>query len=421
MGLSIRRDASEEDDSRRRGMIRAATLALAVVVSCGSASAQSTDKKYGPGVTDQEIKLGQTEPYSGPVSSSAALGRGAIAYFEKINREKGGINGRKVKLISLDDAYSPPKAFEQTRKLVEEEGVLAIVGSNGSPTGVAAQAYLNKAGVPQLFQISGSRKFNDPKRAPWSTGFFIPFYIEGQIFGKLILKSWPNAKIAVLHPNDELGREYLAGLRSGLGDKADTMIVKVATYEYSSPTIDSQVAQLSSSDADLFFNAAVLKFASQSIRRAREMGWNVRMIAPSISGSIGEVIRPAGVQNAKGLISALWQKDPNDPRWSNDKDVKDYLKFAKTYLPGVTPDEVTYSIGYMVGNLMETILKRCGDDLTRENVVRQATNLKNISLVLGLPGLSYENSPEDYDLIRQLQIVEFDGEKWTPFAAQGRN
>ena len=326
-------------------MNRLAILALAIVVSCGSASAQSSDKKYGPGATDQEIKLGQTVPYSGPVSAAAALGRGALAYFEKVNREKGGVNGRKIKLISLDDAYSPPKAFEQIRKLVEEEGILAIVGSAGSPTGVAVQAYLNKAGVPQLLQISGSRKFNDPKHSPWSTGLFIPFYTEGQIFGKLILKNWPNAKIAVLHPNDELGREYLAGLRSGLGDKADTMIVKVASYEYWSPTIDSQVAQLSSSGADLFFNAAVTKFASQSIRRAREMGWNVRMIAPSISGSIGEVIRPAGVQNAKGLISALWQKDPNDPRWSNDKDVKDYLKFVKTYLPGVNPDEMAYSTG----------------------------------------------------------------------------
>jgi len=402
-------------------MNRLAILALAIVVSCGSASAQSSDKKYGPGVTDHEIKLGQTVPYSGPVSAASALGQGALAYFEKVNREKGGVNGRKIKRYELDDAYSPPKAVEQTRKLVEEEGVVAIVGSAGSPTGVAVQAYLNKAGVPQLLQISGSRKFNDPKHSPWSTGLFIPFYTEGQIFGKLILKYWPNAKIAVLHPNDELGREYLAGLRSGLGDKADTMIVKVVTYEDLSPTIDSQVAQLSSSRADLFFNAAVTKFASQSIRRAREMGWNVRMIVPSISGSIGQVIKPAGVQNAKGLISALWQKDPSDPRWSNDKDVKDYLKFVKTYLPGVNPDEMAYSTGYMVGDLVETILKRCGDDLTRENVMKQATNLKSISLALGLPGLSYENSPEDYNLIRQLQIVEFDGEKWMPFAAQGRN
>ena len=402
-------------------MNRLAPLALTIVVSCGSASAQSSDKKYGPGVTDQEIKLGQTVPYSGPVSAAAALGRGALAYFEKVNREKGGVNGRKIKLISLDDAYSPPKAFEQIRKLVEEEGILAIVGSAGSPTGVAVQAYLNKAGVPQLLQISGSRKFNDPKHSPWSTGLFIPFYTEGQIFGKLILKNWPNAKIAVLHPNDELGREYLAGLRSGLGDNADTMIVKVASYEHWSPTIDSEVAQLSSSGADIFFNAAVTKFASQSIRRAREMGWNVRMIAPSISGSVGEVIGPAGVQNAKGLISALWQKDPTDPRWSNDRDVQDYLKFVKTYLPGVNPDEMAYSTGYMVGDLMETILKQCGDDLTRENVMTQATNLKSVSLALGLPGLSYENSPEDYNLIRQLQIVEFDGEKWIPFAAQGGN
>lgn len=402
-------------------MIRVAALALAIMVTCGSALAQSADKKYGPGVTDQEIKLGQTEPYSGPVSSSAALGRGAIAYFEKINREKGGINGRKVKLISLDDAYSPPKAFEQARKLVEEEGVLAIVGSNGSPTGVAAQAYLNKAGVPQLFQVSGSRKFNDPKHAPWSTGFFIPFYTEGQIFGRLILKSWPNAKIAVLHPNDELGREYLAGLRAGLGDKADAMIVKVANYESTSPTIDSQVAQLAASGADIFFNAALTKFASQSIRRAREMGWSARMIVPSISGSIGAIIRPAGLENAKGLISSQWQKDPTDPRWSNDQDVRDYLEFAKTYLPGVNPEESAYATGYMIGNLMEMILKSCGDDLTRENVMKHATNLNNVSLVLGLPGVSYENSPDDYNIIRNLQFVEFDGTKWVPFVAQVGN
>jgi branched-chain amino acid transport system substrate-binding protein len=402
-------------------MIRATALALAIMVTCGSALAQSADKKYGPGVTDEEIKLGQTEPYSGPVSSSAALGRGAMAYFEKINREKGGINGRKVKLISLDDAYSPPKAFEQVRKLVEEEEVLAIVGSNGSPTGVAAQAYLNKAGVPQLFQISGSRKFNDPKHAPWSTGFFIPFYTEGQIFGRLILKSWPNAKIAVLYPNDELGREYLAGLRSGLGDKADAMIVKVANYESTSPTIDSQVAQLAASGADIFFNAALTKFASQSIRRAREMGWSARMIVPSISGSIGAILRPAGLENAKGLISSQWQKDPTDPRWSNDKDVRDYLEFAKTYLPGVNPEESAYATGYMVGNLMEMILKSCGDELTRENVMKHATNLKDVPLVLGLPGVTYENSPDDYSVIRDLQFVEFDGTKWVPFSAQVGN
>jgi branched-chain amino acid transport system substrate-binding protein len=402
-------------------MIRAAALSLAIVVTCGSALAESADKKYGPGVTDREIKLGQTEPYSGPVSSSAALGRGAIAYFEKINREKGGINGRKVKLISLDDAYSPPKAFEQVRKLVEEDDVLAIVGSNGSPTGVAAQAYLNKAGVPQLFQISGSRKFNDPKHAPWSTGLFIPFYTEGQIFGRLILKSWPNAKIAVLYPNDELGREYLAGLRSGLGDKADAMIVKVANYESTSPTIDSQVAQLAASGADIFFNAALTKFASQSIRRTREMGWSARMIVPSISGSIGAILRPAGLENAKRLISSQWQKDSTDPRWSNDQDVRDYLAFAKTYLPGVNPEESAYATGYMVGNLMEMILKSCGDDLTRENVMKHATNLNNVSLVLGLPGVTYENSPNDHNIIRDLQFVEFDGTKWVPFVTQVGN
>ena len=402
-------------------MIRAATLALALVMTCGIAFAQTTEKKYGPGVTDQEIKLGQTEPYSGPVSSSAALGRGAIAYFEKINREKGGINGRRIKMISLDDAYSPPKAFEQVRKLVEEEGVLAIVGSNGSPTGVAPQAYLNKAKVPQLLQVSGSRKFNDPKTTPWSTGFYIPFYTEGRDFGQMILRSWPSAKIAVLHPNDELGREYLAGLRAGLGDKADTMIVKVANYESTSPTIDSQVAQLAASGADIFFNAALTKFASQSIRRAKEMGWGARMIVPSISGSIGAVLRPAGLENAKGLISSQWQKDPTDPRWANDKDVQDYLEFLKTYLPNVNPEESAYSAGYMIGNLTETILRNCGEDLTRENVLKQATNLKNVQMVLGLPGVTYENSSDDYNIIRQVQYVQFDGTKWVPFEAHAGN
>jgi branched-chain amino acid transport system substrate-binding protein len=399
-------------------MMKSFAMALAVAIGCGAAYAQPAQKKYDPGVTDSEIKLGQTEPYSGAVSSSAALGRGAVAYFEKVNREKGGINGRKINLISLDDAYSPPKAFEQTRKLVEEDGVLAVAGSNGSPTGVAVQAYLNKAGVPQLFQVSGSRKFNEPNRARWSTGFFIPFYTEGEIYGKMILKSWPNAKIAVLHPNDELGREYLAGLRSGLGDKADSMIVKVVNYESTSPTIDSQVAQLAGSGADLFFNAALTKFASQSIRRAREMGWKATMIVPSISGSIGAILRPAGLDNAKGIISGQWSKDPSDPRWAKDKDVQDYLGFLKQYLPGVNPDETAYATGYMVGNLVEIILRSCGDDLTRENVMRHATNLKDVQLALGLPGVSYENSPEDYNIIRSLQIVQFDGEKWSPLTEE---
>ena len=235
------------------------------------------------------------------------------------------------------------------------------------------------------------------------------------------MRSWPNAKIAVLHPNDELGREYLAGLRSGLGDKADTMIVKVVNYESTSPTIDSQVAQLAASGADLFFNAALTKFASQSIRRAKEMGWTARMIVPSISGSIGAILRPAGLENAKGLISSQWQKDPTDPRWANDQDVRDYLEFAKAYLPGVNPEESAYATGYIVANLMETILKNCGDDLTRENVIKQATNLKNVKLVLGLPGVTYENSPDDYSIIRNLQFVRFDGTAWVPFEAQVGN
>ncbi|GGC65600.1 ABC transporter substrate-binding protein [Chelatococcus reniformis] len=385
--------------------------AACLLAASSSGWAQSGAKSHGPGVTDTEIKLGQTVPYSGPVSSSGALGRAQAAYFAMLNA-KGGINGRKITLISLDDAYSPPKTVEQTRKLVEQEEVLAIVGSNGSPTGLAVQAYLNKKRVPQLFQASGIKRFNDPKQFPWSTAFYFPFTVEGAAFGRFVLRTRPDAKIAVLSPNDELGREYVAGFRAALGDKADKMIVKSVTYDYASPTIDSEMAQLAASGADVFFNVSMAKFASQSIRKARELAWGAQILSPSIAASIGDVLKPAGLDNAKGLISGRWMKDPSAPEQADDPGVREYLAFMKVWLPGVAAEQATFALGYNVAQLTEIVIRKCGDDLTRENFIRQATNLKDIELPLGLQGVKLSNSPEDFNLLRETRFIVFDGEKW---------
>lgn len=358
-----------------------------------------------------EIRIGQTTPFSGPISVSSTTTKAQAAYFDLVN-ERGGINGRKIKFIALDDAYSPAKTVEQTRKLVEEFDVHAMMGSTGSITGLAVQGYLNKKKVPQLLQISGSRRFNDPKNSPWSTSFYFPFATEAAIYAKYVLRTMPDAKIAILHPNDELGREYLAGFSEGLGDRAASMIVKVVTYDSTSATIDSQIAQLAASGANVFFNVSVQKFASQSIRRAREMGWNMQMIVPTISSSIGANLRPAGLENSKGLISGISRIDVSDPEWADYPEVREYVAFMKERLSNATVEDASYSQGYMLGHLIELILKRCGDDLSRENILKQATTLKDIHLPLLFPGESLSNSPEDTNLLRTLMLVRFNGEKW---------
>lgn len=378
---------------------------------CPAAGGQ---KNYGPGVTDTEIKIGQTIPYSGPVSSSAALGKGQIAFFEMVNK-KGGINGRKIKIISLDDGYSPPKTVEQTRKLVEQEEVLAIIGANGTPTGLAVQKYLNAKGVPQLLQASGMSRFDAPKQFPWTTAFFFPFKLEGALYAKYVLETRPNAKIAIISPNDDVGKEYLAGFRAGLGERGDAMIVKALTYETTEPTADSQIATLMASGADLFFNVSMGKFVPLTIRKSRQLNPSMTMIVPSISTSIGSSLRPAGLENAKGLISGLWRKEPTSANFANDADVKDYMDFMKEYLPGVDTDNTTYQLGIAVGQVTEIILRNCGDDLTRENLLKQATSLKDVQLPMTLPGVRLSNDPENYNLLRQIMLARFDGQQWVPF------
>jgi branched-chain amino acid transport system substrate-binding protein len=395
----------------KHGVLSAvATLAFGVL-QCHAADG---NKNYGPGVTDTEIKIGQTVPYSGPVSSSAALGKGQIAYFDMVNK-KGGIKGRKINIISLDDGYSPPKTVEQTRKLVEQEEVLAIIGANGTPTGLAVQKYLNAKGVPQLLQASGMSRFDAPKQFPWTTAFFFPFKLEGALYAKYVLEKLPNAKIAIISPNDDVGKEYLAGFRAGLGEKADAMIVKALTYETTEPTADSQIATLMASGADLFFNVSMGKFVPLTIRKSRELNPSMTMIVPSISTSVGSSLRPAGLDNAKGLISGLWRKEPTAAMFANDADVKDYLAFMKEYLPGVDPDNTTYQLGIAVAQITEVILRNCGDDLTRENLLKQATTLKNLQLPMTLPGVQLSNDPEDYNLLRQIMLARFDGQQWVPF------
>ena len=389
-------------------------LAIALLMA-GIQGVAADSKKYGPGVTDTQITLGQTAPYSGPVSSSAVLAKGQLAYFEMVN-QRGGINGRKIKMISLDDGYSPPKTVEQTRKLVEQEEVFAIVGANGTPTGLAVQKYLNTKGVPQLLQASGMSRFNDPKKFPWTTAFYFPFKLEGAIYGKYVLENKPDAKIAVITPNDDVGKEYLAGFKEGLGDKADKLIVKALTYETTEPTADSQIATLMNSGADLFFNVSMGKFAALNIRRARELNPNIMMIIPSISSSIGSALKPAGLDKSKGLITGLWLKQASSPNPENDQDLKKYVEFLNKYLPGVAPDDTTYALGVAIAQVTEIILRNCGDELTRENLLKNATTLKNVDLpMFFLNGVKLNNDPDDYNMLRQILLGRFDGSQWTPF------
>lgn len=384
------------------------------VVVIGATNARCDDSK-----PPSEIRIGQTTPFSGPISASSTTTRAEAAYFDLIN-ERGGINGRKIKFIALDDAYSPAKTVEQTRRLVEEYDVLAIMSSTGSVTGLAVQTYLNKKGVPQLLQISGSRRFNDPKQFRWTTPFYFPYATEAAIYARYILRTRPDAKIAVLHPNDELGREYYTGFREGLGSRADEMIVKVATYDSTSPTVDSQVAQLIASGANVFFNVSVQKFAAQSIRKARDLSRDVEMIVPSISTSIGSNLRPAGLENAKGIVSGLYRIDVSAPEWADDPEVREYLSFMKERLVNANAEDASYSQGYTIARLIELILTRCGDDLSRENILKQATTLKDVHLPLLFPGVKLSNSPEDYNLLRDLRLVRFDGEKWVMIDVEGR-
>jgi ABC-type branched-subunit amino acid transport system substrate-binding protein len=401
----------EGNDMRAPLLHLFAASTLAIALSATSASAQ---KKYDPGATDTEIKIGQTVPFSGPASAYSSIGKTQAAYFRMVN-EQGGINGRKINLVQYDDAYSPPKAVEQVRKLVESDEVLLTFQIVGTPSNAAVQKYLNQKQVPQLFAATGATRFSDPKNFPWTMGYNPNYQSEGRIYGKYILANYPNAKIAIMWQNDDLGRDYVTGIKAGLGDKAASMIVSDASYELSDPTIDSQVVKLKSSGADLLFSASTPKFAAQAIKKVADLGWKPVHIVDINATSVGAVLQPAGLENSTGLISTNYGKDPADPQWKDDAGMKGYLAFMEKYYPDGDKNSNFNTYGYGNAQLMVEVLRRCGDDLTRANVMKQATSLSGFTTGIGLPGMTIKTSPTDYRVNKQLQMMKFNGERWELF------
>ena len=389
----------------------AVTAALAVTLSVSQASAQ---KKYGPGVTDTEIKIGQTVPFSGPISAYATIGKVQAAYMRMVNDE-GGVNGRKINLIQYDDAYSPPKTVEQVRKLVESDEVLLTFQLIGTPPNAAVQKYLNAKKVPQLFAATGASRFSDPKKYPWTIGFNPSYVVEGRIYGQYILKDHPDAKIGVLYQNDDVGKDYLKGLKSGLGARASKMIVAEAAYEVSDPTVDSQILKLRAAGATLLFSAATPKQAAQAIRKTFELGWKPVHILDINATSVGAVLQPAGLDASKGIISTNYGKDPLDPQWKDDPGMKKYFAFMAKYYPEGDENSNFNSYGYSTAQLLVQVLKQCGDDLTRANVMNQAANQKNVGLDLLLPDIRINTAPDDYRVNKQMQMMRFNGQRWELF------
>src|SRR5262245_8462618 len=371
----------------------------------------AAEKKYGPGVTDTEIKIGQTVPYSGPASAFSSYGRVMTGYFQMLN-EKGGINGRKVNLISLDNAFSPPKAIEQTRKLVESDEVLAEVGTVGTTPNVAVQKYLNGAKVPHVFISAGGRRFNDPQNFPWTVPFYPPFEMEGATFGKFILKKMPNAKIAVLYQNDDYGKDYLTGLKAGLGADATAKIVAEAAYELSYPTVDSEILKLKASGADTLVYFTTPKFAAQGIKKANELNWKPVQILASPVNSIQGVLTPAGLENVQGAYTTQFAKQASDPAWAEDPEVKDYVAFMKKWAPNDSPNDFIALSGYINAQAIAKGLQRCGNNLTRENLLAQATSFNRERVGMLLPGIELTNSKENYAPYRTLRMAIFDKTSW---------
>ncbi|OSI67803.1 branched-chain amino acid ABC transporter substrate-binding protein [Bradyrhizobium canariense] len=396
----------------RNGMLHLATAtALTLALSVSAANAQ---KKYDPGASDTEIKVGQTVPFSGPASAYASIGKTQAAYFKMIN-DQGGINGRKINLIQYDDAYSPPKAVEQVRKLVESDEVLLTFQIIGTPSNAAVQKYLNSKKVPQLFAATGASKFTDPKNFPWTMGYNPNYFVEGRIYGQYILKEYPNAKVGVLYQNDDLGKDYLNGIKAGLGDKAAKMIVNESSYEVSDPTVDSQILKIKDAGADLFFSASTPKQAAQAIKKIGEIGWKPVQIVDINATSVGAVMKPAGLDAAKGVISVNYGKDPLDPTWKDDAGLKKYFDFMAKYYPDGDKDSNFNTYGYGTAQLLAHVLQQCGDNLTRENVMKQAASLKDVTSDIALPGIKANTSATDYRVNKQLQMMKFNGERWELF------
>jgi branched-chain amino acid transport system substrate-binding protein len=368
----------------------------------------------GPGVGEHEIVLGQTMPYSGPISAYATVGKAMAAYLAAIN-DAGGVAGRRIKLISLDDGYSPPRAVEQTRRLVEQDRVFFLFGSLGTAPQSAVEKYLNAKKIPQLFVQSGARKWNDPSHFPWSMAGLPSSYTEARAYAAYLLAARPGAKIALLYQNDDFGRDYVAGLEDGLGDRARAMIVARQTYEVSDPTVDAQIDSLASSGADALFSFSVGKATAQAIRKVASIGWHPLFFIPSVSQSKATVLAPAGLEHATGIISAAFEKDPSDPQWANDADIRAYLAWMKRYDPAGDPNDLLNVAGNIEARLVVEVLRRCGSDLTRENVLRQATHLDHLALPLLLPGVTVSTTPGDYRVIHELRLQRFDGVRWVLF------
>jgi branched-chain amino acid transport system substrate-binding protein len=393
---------------------RLAAFSTAIILLAASGSSTLAQKKYDPGVTDTEIKIGNIMPYSGPASAYSVTGRTEAAYFRKINAE-GGINGRKINFISYDDAYSPPKAVEQARRLVEGNEVFLIFGSTGTPSNTAIQKYLNAKKVPQLFVQTGATKWNDPQNFPWTMGWSPNYQNEARIYARYILKEKPNARIAVLFQNDDYGKDYLKGLKDGLGAKAASMIVAEDAYEVAEPTIDSHVVKMKSLNADVFVDITTAKFAAQAIRKTAEIGWKPLHFLNNVSTSIGAVIGPAGVEKAQDIISVAYLMDALDPQWKDDPGMKAFDEFlAKDFPEGNRADSLVMT-GYNMAQTLVQVLKQCGDNLSRENVMKQAANLKDFSTTNLLPGIKINTSPIDFAPIKQVQLRRFKGDRWELF------
>ena len=383
----------------------------ALVVAGGLALAAG---QYGPGASDTEIKFGNTMPYNGPASPYGTIGKSEAAYFAMIN-EQGGIHGRKINFISRDDSYSPPKTVELVRKLVEQDGVLALFQTFGTAPNSAIREYLNDNKVPQLFVRTGASKWNDPKHYPWTMGWQPSYQIEGRIYARYILKNIPAAKIAVLYQNDDFGKDYLIGLRDGLGDKADGMIVASQSYETTDATIHSQIVSLQTSGANVLLTVALPKFAAQTIRKIYEIGWKPTHILSSVSNSVGLVMRPAGPEKSVGIISATYGKDPTDPQWQDTLEYNEWLAWMKKYNTSGNVADADTVYGYSAAQTMVAVLKACGDNLTRENLMKQAASIRDLQLPMLLPGIIISTSANDFTPIKQMQLQKFDGTTWQLF------
>jgi branched-chain amino acid transport system substrate-binding protein len=395
--------------TRRTFLQSSAAAAAAVAASGWPARAENA-----PGITDTEIKIGQTMPYSGPASAYGVIGKADVAYFKMIN-DQGGINGRKINLISLDDAYSPPKTVEQVRRLVEQEQVAFLFNTLGTPCNAAIHQYVNDNKVPQLFVATGASMFADPQHFPWTIGWQPNYQTEARIFAKRILATKPDAKIGVLYQNDGFGKDYLIGLKDGLGADHAGMVIKEVSYETSEPTVDSQIVTLQGSGADVFLIAATPKFAAQAIRKTFDLGWSPVRYMTDVSQSIATVMKPAGVEKSKGVITAVYGKDPTDARWKDDPGFKEYAAFVAKYMSPNELIDANVVYGFGSSATMVQVLKQCGNDLSRENIMRQAANLKDLELPMGLPGLRINTSPTNFSPIRQEELATFNGESWERF------